>query len=209
MELEVYSADASTVKKKKFEHIPSFEGDKGNCALKDCLVAFQANMRQGDACAKMRGEVSGTGKKPWRQKGTGMARHGSKRSPIWAGGGVAHGPRPRDYTQKMNKKVKRLALGRALFNCLTEGSLALIEALDVDQPKTQLFDAILNKVNPNGSLLIVDEFFKDNVLLAARNLERVYVIDADSLNAWDLVRHKTILISENGFERLLKRINSI
>lgn len=206
--LKVYSADGASIQEKEFKNIPVFEGDKGIRALKDCILAFQANMRQGNACAKMRGEVSGTGKKPWRQKGTGNARHGSKRSPIWRKGGVAHGPRPRDYSQKINKKVKRLGLSRALFDCVSEGSLALIQEYHVDKPKTKLFNDIICRISSKGSVLIVDEFFKDDILLSARNLPRVFIIDADSLNAWDLVRHQTILISENGFESLLKRINS-
>lgn len=202
-----YNTDATTINEIEFKDFPSFEGDKGIRALKDCIIAMEANMRQGNACTKMRGEVSGTGKKPWRQKGTGMARHGSKRSPIWVGGGVAHGPKPRDYSQKINKKVKRLGLSRALFDCGNDGSLMVIESFDVPAAKTKHLNDIVNRVNPKGSILIVDEYFKDDVLLSARNLERVYIIDAQSLNAWDLVRHKTILISKNAVESLLKRIN--
>lgn len=202
-----YNSDATTVSEIEFKDFPSFEGDKGVRALKDCVVASMANMRQGNACTKMRGQVSGTGKKPWRQKGTGMARHGSKRSPIWVGGGVAHGPHPRDYSQKINKKVKRLALSRALFDCANNGSLIVIDSFNVPEAKTKHFYDITNRINPNGSILAVDEFFQDDVLLAARNLQRVYIIDAHSLNAWDLVRHQTVLISKNAFEFLLNRIN--
>lgn len=204
---KLYNSDATTVEEIEFQNFPSFEGDKGIRALKDCIVAIEANMRQGNACAKMRGEVSGTGKKPWRQKGTGMARHGSKRSPIWVGGGVAHGPRPRDYSQKINKKVKRLGLSRALFDCSIEENLSLIESFNVPSAKTKFFNNIIERVSTKGSVLIVDDYFKDDVLLSARNLKRVYVIDANSLNAWDLVRHQTILISKNAFELLLERIN--
>lgn len=204
--LKVYSSDGTSFNEKEF-NLPTYEGDKGLRSLKDCIVAFQANMRQGNACAKMRGEVSGTGKKPWRQKGTGMARHGSKRSPIWVGGGVAHGPRPRDYTQKINKKVKRLGLGRALFDCVSEGALSIIQSFQIAEPKTKLFNNLISKIRPTGSVLIVDEFFKDDILLSARNIPRVFIIDADSLNAWDLVRHKTVIITESGFERLMKRVN--
>lgn len=207
MKLKIYSSDGSSIEEKEFDNIPTFEGDMGERALKDCIIAIQANMRQGNACAKTRAEKSGTGKKPWRQKGTGMARHGSKRSPIWVGGGVAHGPRPRDYSQKLNKKVKRLGLSRAMFDCVTEGSLALIEHFDISEPKTKLFNEVISKISKKGSILIVDEFFKDDILLAARNIPSVHIIDADSLNAWDLVRHQTILVSEKGFESLLKRVN--
>ncbi|PWU04398.1 MAG: 50S ribosomal protein L4 [Verrucomicrobia bacterium] len=202
-----YNSDATKVNEVEVKEFPTFEGDKGVRALKDCIVAMEANMRQGNACAKMRGEVSGTGKKPWKQKGTGMARHGSKRSPIWVGGGVAHGPRPRDYSQKINKKVKRLGLSRALFDCGNDGSLALIESFSVPEAKTKHFHEIINRVSPKGSILIVDDYFKDEVILSARNLPRVYIIDAHSVNAWDLVRHKTILMSKSGFDVLLQRVN--
>lgn len=202
---KIYNSEATTVNDIEFENFPTFEDDKGVRALKDCIVALEANVRQGNACAKMRGEVSGTGKKPWRQKGTGMARHGSKRSPIWVGGGVAHGPRPRDYGQKINKKVKRLGLSRALFDRSNEDSVVLIESFQVPEAKTKYFNDIINRVNPKGSILIIDQFFEDDILLSARNLQRVYIIDAHSVNAWDLVRHKTILISKSGFELLLER----
>lgn len=204
---KIYNTDATSVEEMEFQNFPSFEGNKGVRALKDCIVAIEANMRQGNACAKMRGEVSGTGKKPWRQKGTGMARHGSKRSPIWVGGGVAHGPRPRDYSQKINKKVKRLGLSRALFDCSNQESLSLIESFTVPSVGTKFFNNIIERVSTKGSVLIVDDYFKDDVLLSARNLKRVYVIDANSLNAWDLIRHQTILISKSAFDLLLERIN--
>lgn len=207
MKVKVYSSDGAAVKEKEIDNLPVFEGDKGIEALKDSIVSFQANMRQGNACAKMRGEVSGTGKKPWRQKGTGNARHGSRRSPIWVGGGVAHGPRPRDYNQKINKKVRRLGFSRALFDCVNEGVLSLIESFKAEEPKTKVFNEMLSKVNSEGTILIVDEFFEDNVLLAARNIARVFILDAHSLNAWDLVRHKTVLMTENGFKRVLERVN--
>ena len=207
MELEVYSSDGSSSNKKEFNSIPTFEGNKGERALKDCIVAYEANLRQGNASSKTRAEVSGTGKKPWRQKGTGMARAGSKRSPIFCGGGVAHGPRPRDYTQKLNKKVRRLGLKRAIFDTATEGNLALIEAFNVSAPKTKLFNEVIIKINNKGKTLIVDEFFKDDVLLAARNIPSVYLIDVNSLNAWDLVRHNKVVMSESAFEKLIQRVN--
>ena len=105
MKLEVYTTDGGNSKKKEFA-IPELEGDKGLYALKQIILAYQANQRQGCASTKTRAEVRGSGKKPWRQKGTGMARAGSRRSPIWRGGGITFGPRPRDYSQRLNKKMK-------------------------------------------------------------------------------------------------------
>lgn len=207
MKLVIYSEDGQSVEEQEFAQIPVFEGDKGLRALKDNIVAIQAGLRQGNACTKTRGEVSGTGKKPWRQKGTGMARHGSKRSPIWSGGGVAHGPRPRNYKQKMNRKLKRLGLARALFDSATAGDLALINQFTALGGKTKAFNARISKIHEKGSILLVDEYFQDEVLLAARNIPRVYMVDADSLNAWDLVRHQKVLLTEKGLERLLRRIN--
>lgn len=120
---------------------------------------------------------------------------------------MAHGPRPRDYNQKINKKVRRLGFSRALFDCVNEGVLSLIESFKAEEPKTKVFNEMLSKVNSEGTILIVDEFFEDNVLLAARNIARVFILDAHSLNAWDLVRHKTVLMTENGFKRVLERVN--
>lgn len=208
MKLKIYSADGSSFEEKDIETIPCFEGDKGVRALKDLIIAIQANLRQGNACAKTRAEVSGTGKKPWRQKGTGMARHGSKRSPIWRGGGAAHGPRPRDYSQNINRKVKSLAFARAVYDAAENGTLAIIKEIESIEPKTKVMANILNNIVDKGSILLVDEFFKDNVMLAARNLQDVYMIASDSLNAWDVVRHKLVLVSERGFTQILNRLNN-
>lgn len=209
MKFKYYIADGTAKGEKEFKNVPEFEGDKGVRALKDLVVAYQASLRQGNACTKTRDEVSGTGKKPWRQKGTGMARHGSKRSPIWRGGGVAFGPRPRDYTQKMNKKVKLLGLRRAFWDSATEGSVAVIESLSVAEPKTKAFVSILKNIQskPHGNILLVDEYFEDNAILSARNVPNVFMIGSESLNAWDLVRFKKVVITERAMNKFLERIN--
>lgn len=208
MKFKLYNSDGASFDEVEFSNFPVFEGDEGLPALKDALVAYMANVRQGNACVKTRAEVSGTGKKPWRQKGTGHARHGSKRSPIWVGGGVAHGPKPRDFSQKLNKKVKNLAFGRALFDSAENGALALIKDFNLEQPKTAILNAIVEKISAEGTILFVDAFFTQNAVLAARNNKRIFMIDADSLNAWDLVRHDFVLIAQESMERILSRLGA-
>jgi large subunit ribosomal protein L4 len=208
MNLKVYTSKGVFSREKAIEGMPHFEDDKGVRALRDAILAYQANQRQGNASTKTRGEVSGTGKKPWKQKGTGMARHGSRRSPIWPGGGVAFGPRPTDYTKKVNKKVKRLALSRALFELAKEGGLFLIESLEASEPKTRLFAPVVESIFPSsGKVLIVDDEFSDNVILAGRNLGNVFMGDTSSVNAWDLVRFQKVLMTERALETLLSRLN--
>lgn len=204
---KLYSADGSSSEEKAFDSFPKLEGGKGVTALRDLLIILQANVRQGNACTKTRAEVSGTGKKPWRQKGTGMARHGSKRSPIWVGGGVAHGPKPRDYSQRMNKKIKALALKRALVDAANEGKIDLIKSFDFEAPKTKNCSSVMANIYPQRkNVLVVDEEFTDNAVLASRNIANLFMIDARSLNAWDVVRHRKLLMTEKGFEKLLERV---
>ncbi|WP_309399095.1 50S ribosomal protein L4 [Cerasicoccus maritimus] len=204
MKLKVFTADGASSTEKEYA-IPTFEGDKGLQALKDVVVAYQSNLRQGNAKSKTRGEVRGTGKKVYRQKGTGHARHGDRQSPIYVGGGTAHGPKLRDWTKHANKKVKTLAMRRALFDKATDGELSVIEKFELAAPKTKDFDKIISQIKPEGKILIVDQQFDDNTALSARNLARVHITDSASLNAWDLVRFDNVVISEKGIEQVLAR----
>src|SRR6267154_2859969 len=136
MKLTVFTSDASTSSEKEFK-LPTFEGDRGLQAVKEVVVAHNANARLGTHSTKTRGEVRGGGKKPWAQKGTGRARAGSIRSPLWGGGGVVFGPKPRDYSKKINGKVKALAFSRALFDRVTAGEIAVIETFDASAVKTK------------------------------------------------------------------------
>lgn len=206
MKLKVFKADGSSSTEKEF-NIPVLEGDKGRQALKELLVAYHANRRQGNAKSKTRAEVSGTGKKALRQKGSGGARHGDKQAPIYVGGGTAHGPKLRDWSKSVNKKARKLAFQRAIFDKASEGEISLIEQFDVAEPKTRLFNSVLSKIQPTGKILIVDQQFEDRTILAARNIERVELSEATNLNAWDLVRYQSVLFSERGLELLLARIN--
>jgi len=206
MKLKVYSPDGAKAQEKDFA-IREFEGKKGVQALKETLVAYQANARQGTSKTKDFGEVKGTGKKPWRQKGTGQARHGSRRSPIWVKGAVVFGPRPRDWSHTINSKVRQLAFQRALFDKATDGELSLIEKVVAAKPKTKIINQVLNRIHPKGKILLVDETFEKNAQMAARNLARVLLVDAASVNALDLARCKNAIISESAFEKILARAN--
>lgn len=206
MKLKVYSSDGAASSEKDFA-IPQFEGDKGLQALKQVIISYQANHRQGNASTKTRSTVHVTGKKPFRQKGTGMARQGTRAAPQHYHGAVAHGPQPRDYTKKITKKMKRLALSRALFDRAQDGELAVIEQWQIQEPKTRLFNDVVSKVVPRGKILVVDESWSSQTILAARNIERIYLHEASDINALDLSRYDAIVVSEKGMERLLNRVN--
>ena len=206
--LKLYSSAGDFMEDKVCDFFIPLEGAKGGRALKDVVVAYMAALRQGNACTKNRSEVQGSGKKPWRQKGTGNARHGSRRSPIWVGGGVAHGPRPRDYSQKINKKVRQLAFHRALSDLVKKGGLSLIEEFRAEGIKTKPFNEAIGKISPNGSVLLIGDFGQ-NVALSGRNIERLHMIDADSVNALDLLSCDAVLVSLAAFERMSERVNPI
>ncbi|MEJ6603115.1 MAG: 50S ribosomal protein L4 [Verrucomicrobiia bacterium] len=206
MKLTVFTPDATSSSEKEFS-VPEFEGNKGLQALKEVIVAINANRRQGTRSTKTRGEVSGGGKKPWRQKGTGRARAGSTRSPIWVGGGVAHGPKPRDYSKKINSKVKALAFSRQLFDRASAGEIAIIEEFVTTPAKTQVASEIINRIAPKGRVLLVDAPFAETTVLAARNLERVSFQEASKLNSHDLAQYVKIVISAKAIEAIIARAN--
>jgi large subunit ribosomal protein L4 len=206
MKLTVFTSDGSSSREEDY-NIPEFEGGKGLQALKEVIVAINANNRQGTRSTKTRGEVSGGGKKPWRQKGTGRARAGSIRSPIWVGGGVAHGPKPQDFSKKINSKVKALAFSRALFDRAIAGEVAVIEEFKVSAPKTKEVNEVLGRIAPAGRLLLVDAPFTDNTVLAARNLERVSFQEAAKLNSHDLANYSKIIVSSQALVAILARVN--
>ena len=206
MKLKVYSPDGTKSTEQDFG-LPTFEGDKGLQALKEVIVAINANNRQGTHSTKTRGEVRGGGKKPWRQKGTGRARAGSTRSPLWGGGGVVFGPKPRDYSKKVNAKVKRLAFSRALYDRAVAGEIAVIEKFEFAQPKTKLAHQVIERVAPEGRVLLVDAPFKAEATRAIRNIDRVSLQEAAKLNTLDLAQYKQIIVSSAALEQILARVN--
>lgn len=207
MKLTVFSSDGTTSREEDFAGLPTFEGDKGLQAVKEVIVAINANRRQGTHSTKTRGEVSGGGKKPWRQKGTGRARAGSNRSPIWVGGGVVFGPKPRDYSKKINSKVKALAFSRQLFDRAVAGEVAVIEDFVVNPVKTKVAQEIVNRVAPEGRVLLVDARFSDAAAMALRNIERIAFQEANELNTLDLAQYRKIVVSTKALEQIIARLN--
>jgi large subunit ribosomal protein L4 len=206
MKLTVFTSDASKSSQQEFS-LPTFEGDKGLQAVKEVVVAHKANARLGTHSTKTRGEVRGGGKKPWNQKGTGRARAGSSRSPLWSGGGVVFGPKPRDYSKKINGKVKALAFSRALFDRATAGDVSVIETFTAKDAKTQAIGAVIARIAPKGKVLIVDAPFSTEANRAARNLERVTLQEATKLNTLDLVTYGKIVVSSKALDTIIARAN--
>jgi len=204
MKLTVFTSDASKSSEKEFK-LPTFEGDRGLQAVKEVVVAHRANARQGTRSTKTRGEVRGGGKKPWAQKGTGRARAGSNRSPLWVGGGVVFGPKPRDFSKKINGKVKALAFNRALFDRATAGDVSVIESFAPDVTKTKAMNAVLVRIAPKGKVLLVDAPFTASASRAARNLDRVTLQVASKLNTLDLVQYTKIVVSSLALEQIIAR----
>ncbi|MDR0740635.1 MAG: 50S ribosomal protein L4 [Puniceicoccales bacterium] len=205
MKLKVYDQVGTFLEDREY-NIPVFEEDRGIAAVKFTIEALRANMRQGNASTKTRSAVSGGGKKPFRQKGTGHARQGSNRSPLMPGGGVVFGPHPRDYSKKVNKKVKKLALARSLYDCSEELLLSIIDSFAANFQKTKEISAFVEKISPTGNVLMIDVRFEDSLILAARNVKRIFTIDAASVNALDFKSYDRFLVSEAGFEQLLNRV---
>src|SRR6185295_17523108 len=160
---------------------PLIENGKGTQAVHDVVVAYNAAQRSGTACTKTMGEVAGTGKKPWRQKGTGRARAGSFASPLWRGGGVVFGPKPRDFGKKISRKTKQLALRKALSERMKSGDVIVLNELKLDSPKTKEFLSLLAALQVSGSALFVDSILDQNLRLASRNVGRIGLATADDL----------------------------
>lgn len=167
-------------------------------AIFDVVQAQRAAMRQGTASVKDRSEVRGGGKKPWRQKGTGRARHGSSRSPIWRSGGVTFGPTPRSYRVKLNQKVRQLALRSALSFHVKNDSLVVLESLQMEQPKTKAFKAMLQATGAEGKVLVVAKEFSDNLALAARNIPTVQFSLASHVSTYDILNAKTLMLTKEA-----------
>ena len=184
------------------------DAQKGNQAVHDTVVAFMAAQRMGTAKTKTRGEVSGTGKKPWRQKGTGRARTGSRRTPIFTGGGVAHGPKPRDYSKKVNTKTRRLALRKALTERINAGEVIVVDSLKLESHKTKALADQIESLAPEGTVLLVNGEADGNLGLAARNIPLVELVEAESLNTYEVLRPDTVIISKDALEKVASRLNT-
>lgn len=172
-------------------------------ALKDALVLYMASTRQGTHSTKTRAEVSGGGRKPWRQKGTGNARQGSIRAVQWRKGGIAFGPKPRDYTKKQNRKVRRLALKSALSYKAKDNELVILENIKFETNKTKEMVTLLNKLELiNSKVLIVVEELEDNICLASRNLGNVKIVLPEEVNTYDVVNSDKMIMTESSLKKL-------
>lgn len=176
--------------------------EPNDAVLYDALRLARNNFRQGTADTKTRSEVSGGGRKPWRQKGTGRARQGSTRAPHWIKGGIVFGPHPRSYSIKMNRKERRLALKSALAYKAIESKLVVVDALNVESSKTKEMKAILKDLNIAKKVLIVVDELTDNLILSSRNLSNVLLLSVDEINTYDVVYADTMIITEKALKQL-------
>ncbi len=185
---------------------PLVEGGKGTQAVHDAVTAYRAAQRSGTASTKTVGEVAGTNKKPWRQKGTGRARAGSFRSPLWAGGGVVFGPKPRDFSKKISKKTRALALRKALSERLKAGDVVVVDDLKLASHKTKEFTGVISALELKGTTLIVSSGNDQNLTLASRNIPTVALTTSDSLNTYDVLRPDKLLFTKSAFEKVSDRL---
>ena len=170
------------------------------------MVRQRADARQGNADTKGRGEVAGSGKKPWRQKGTGRARAGSFASPLWRGGGVVFGPKPRDFSKKVSRKTKHLALRKALSERLRAGDVVVVDDLKLESAKTKEFVGVLSALEIKGSTLIVAPAIDKNLTFASRNVPNVELALSDSLNTYQVLRSDKLLFTRGAFEKVEARL---
>ena len=175
--------------------------------MHDAVVLAQASLRQGTASTKTRSEVSGGGRKPYKQKGTGNARQGSTRSPQWPGGGIVFGPKPRKYDKKQNKKERRLALKSALTSKVKDKELVVVDTLNMETNKTKDFNAVLKNLKVAGKALVVYSNEDENLFLASRNNQNVAVLSTEEINVLDLVATNYLVIDEAAVKKIEEVLN--
>jgi large subunit ribosomal protein L4 len=189
----------------KAANIQLLEEERGGQAVHDLIVAYQANRRSGTACAKTRGEIAGNTKKMFRQKGTGNARHGTSKAPIFVGGGVAHGPRPHSYDKKVPKKVRKLALQRVLTERIAEEAIHVVSTFSIADGKTKSFEAAVRAITNEFKVLVVAKEFDEKTLLAHRNLPWAMCLPAHEVSIEELLYHNAIILTDDAVEILAQR----
>src|SRR5712691_11363770 len=170
--------------------------------IHEAVRSFLANRRSGTSATKTRGDVSGAGRKLWRQKGTGRARIASLRSPLWKGGGAAHGPQPRDWSYNLPKKMRKRAMCSAISERLREGNLIIVDEWKFEQPKTREFINTLGSLKLSGKTLIVDSLKNTKLILASRNVQTAKVVDSYGVNIYDLVNYQKLVLTPRTVEEL-------
>jgi len=200
------SANVLTIDAAKKADLDVIENGKGTQAVHEVIVAMRANRRSGTACTKRKGEVAFSGAKPWRQKGTGRARAGYKSSPLWEGGGVAFGPRPRDYSKKTPRSVKRLAFRKALSSRIVQGDVFTVDTFSVNESKTRAFVSLLKEVaGDEAKTLVVSVGFDEKTYLAARNVKPTLLMTAAEVNTEHLLAFKKIVLVGDALQALVRR----
>lgn len=203
MSATVLTADAARDAK-----ITLIEGGRGTQAVHDAVVAMRAARRSGSANTKTKAEVNLSGAKPWRQKGTGRARAGYKSSPIWRGGGVVFGPKPRDYTKKISKTTRRLAFQKALTERINAGDVLTMDTFAVKELKTKSFLSLLREQTDAKKVLLISDSFDDNTYKAARNVKPVLLTTASDVNTEQLLAFDKILLTGKALEQLAGRMSA-
>ena len=201
------SAKVLTPASAKEAKLELIEGGRGSQALHDVVVAMRAARRSGSANTKSKADVNLSGAKPWRQKGTGRARAGYKSSVIWRGGGVVFGPKPRDYSKKVSKTVRRLAFQKALTERIKAGDVLTIEKFVVAEVKTKSFVSLLKQQTDAKKVLLISDSFDENTSRSARNVKPVRLITAGEVNTEQLLAFDKILITPGALEHLAERMN--
>jgi large subunit ribosomal protein L4 len=202
------AATILTVDAAKAANIPVVENGKYTQVVHDAVVAYRANRRTGTANTKSKADVNLSGAKPWRQKGTGRARAGYKSSPVWVGGGVAFGPKPRDYSKKLSKGTKRIALCKALSERIKDGDVFIVDSFSVAEPKTKSFVQLVSGISPDDRTLVVSATFDENTYRAARNVQPTLLMTASQVNAEHLLLFKKVILTQDGLAQLAQRITS-
>ena len=199
------SAKVLTIAAAKEAKINLIEGGRGTQAMHDAVVAMRAARRSGSANTKTKAEVDLSGAKPWRQKGTGRARAGYKSSPIWRGGGVVFGPKPRDYSKKISKSLRRLAFRKALSERIKAGDVLTTDKFAVQELKTKSFVALVNKQTDARKVLLISDAFDQTTLKSGHNVKRVTLATASDVNTEQLLAFEKILVTQKALEQLAER----
>jgi large subunit ribosomal protein L4 len=202
------SAKVLTKAAAKEAKIDLIEDSRGTQAVHDVVVAMRAARRSGSANTKTKAEVNLSGAKPWRQKGTGRARAGYKSSPIWRGGGVVFGPKPRDYSKKVSKSLRRLAFRKALSERIKSGDVLTTEKFAVSELKTKAFVALVKKQTDARKVLLISDTFDQTTLKSGRNVKRVTLAAASDVNTEQLLAFEKILVTQKALEQLADRTRS-
>jgi large subunit ribosomal protein L4 len=199
------SAKVLTKAAAKEAKIDLIENGRGTQAVQDAVVAMRAARRSGSANTKTKAQVDLSGSKPWRQKGTGRARAGYASSPVWRGGGVVFGPKPRDYTKKISKSTRRLAFQKALSERINAGDVLTVDKFAVTEVKTKAFVALVKKATDARKVLIISDSFEENFYKSARNVRSVHLATATDVNTEQLLAFNKILVTPQALEKLAER----